>query len=1367
MDDRKLFLPFEPDIRDRIEELQEFAVKDMLSGLLNRAATEHLIRERLENMEQEETCALLLVDLDDFKRVNDTLGHQAGDTAIQQASQILSGLFRGSDIVGRLGGDEFVIFLCGKITEDMVREKAEAICEEVHLVLGDRKLVNLTASVGVYISGKGQIFENMYHSSDLALYKAKKAGKHRYCIKNGETYRGRAEASVRPVNFIQFSELLENMGSGVALLEMSEDPSVIYVSPSFCRIIGEDHRTYKVPKKLKELIHPDDIGHLKTVLQGGIEGGKIIEHTHRVSVNYGAEWFWWHVWAVRIEYDSRYPVMLITTVDISHFKEKEKSQSEKITLLQTALEQTARRVWEVDVATGMFRAYISGSNEIAGGRAMHFPEELIDMGLVHPNSAAMFRAFGKELLGGLARGFGNFSVRMAGDDCYVWATLSYRMLYDKEGRAVRAVGVLEELPRGFGEPGAGAFEYHRLPENLASDLIVRMHADLDLDTVESLWSEGTDISGQSSGRKCSDVIVSEWEKVFRIGDRRDLKQFFDIRYMTEEFRNGRRWLCTEYRRADSSGNVHWVRHVLHMTEDPFTRQVQLFFYLVRLDTDRKIEPYVVGENRRDPVSRLLDRTALGRIAARMFREDENCSRAVAVFRVAGLRDTGEDENIEETGRKELAIALALAMGRNCLLGQYNDDHIVMLFPSVKSAADLRRQLEEGLSFLHSALETEEKYKKLRFITGVSLKTSDAAKYDVMLNQAMQTCFLRMDSASDMVTFAQDAEEAGWLQLTSGDEENQTLVHSIEMSRPLSPGEKDAAIECMAEMLTAKNLNDSLNGVLKTLGHYYRADRVYTMMLTENRSVVVMTFEWTRPSKNSIQHVVSGMSLERFPLLKRCRAERMPVFISRKSVYGPEKEEMKNTWGFMAVPIMRTDEVDGFLCIENAGEHSDEAALAGLLIPFMLKERERFNGESPVEGTIRRLMERPDRQAYSEAVTVMNSENLSSLGAVCIDIPGLNREGEGESGREGKATWYVAKTLTEMFDSSMLFRIWEDEFAAFLPNTTREKFYERYDRLAAAVNRRFPGCVRAGGAWSDGVFTGSGLLRKAKREAKAGGSGLETGLRQMEARVSAALCGSRKSTEKCFTIYFQPKIDMPTGRLVGAEALIRGVSRDGEIIPPSKFIQLLEEDGLIRYLDLMVMEKCLDRIEKWKGKGFGLVPVAVNVSRVTLAHPSTLASILAIQSRHPELPADILDLEITEGSDGMNLEEFKTTIEQYHECGLKLTLDDFGSKYANLLLFAGADFDGVKLDKSLILEVTSNPISRTIVRDIAEICEKYGMGCVAEGIERQEQIDVLLEAGCRCGQGYYYDRPLPEDEFVRKYLEKSTEELKSTEQEENI
>ena len=110
----------------------------------------------------------------------------------------------------------------------------------------------------------------------------------------------------------------------------------------------------------------------------------------------------------------------------------------------------------------------------------------------------------------------------------------------------------------------------------------------------------------------------------------------------------------------------------------------------------------------------------------------------------------------------------------------------------------------------------------------------------------------------------------------------SVIRAAELERPLSEREKDVALDCVSGMLTARTLDASLRGVLQTIGAYYRADRVYTLMLTEERRTVVMTFEWTSARKRSIQQAVSGTRLERFPMLRRCMAEQAPVFLSRQA-----------------------------------------------------------------------------------------------------------------------------------------------------------------------------------------------------------------------------------------------------------------------------------------------------------------------------------------------------------------------------------------------------------------------------------------------------------------------------------------------------
>ena len=202
-----------------------------------------------------------------------------------------------------------------------------------------------------------------------------------------------------------------------------------------------------------------------------------------------------------------------------------------------------------------------------------------------------------------------------------------------------------------------------------------------------------------------------------------------------------------------------------------------------------------------------------------------------------------------------------------------------------------------------------------------------------------------------------------------------------------------------------------------------------------------------------------------------------------------------------------------------------------------------------------------------------------------------------------------------------------------------------------------------------------------------------------------------------------------------------MAEDGSVVPPSRFIELLEEDGTIRDLDLFVLEQALSQAEQWRAEGLHVVPLAVNISRATLAHPSTLASVLAIQSRYPQLPPQTLELEITERGN-IDAAGFRQLAEQFHASGIRIGLDDFGFQYANITLLTGVRFDTLKLDRAIIAELENSPITQTLVRDLVQICRAYGMACVAEGVETEGQVRTLLEMGCTCGQGFYYDRPLP-------------------------
>ena len=229
--------------------------------------------------------------------------------------------------------------------------------------------------------------------------------------------------------------------------------------------------------------------------------------------------------------------------------------------------------------------------------------------------------------------------------------------------------------------------------------------------------------------------------------------------------------------------------------------------------------------------------------------------------------------------------------------------------------------------------------------------------------------------------------------------------------------------------------------------------------------------------------------------------------------------------------------------------------------------------------------------------------------------------------------------------------------------------------------------------------------------------------------------------------------MRDGSLAGAEALVRGIDSMGNIIPPGQFIETLEKNGSIRELDLYMLESVLKQLSQWKSQGLPAVRVSVNISRFTLFNPTSLASILAIQSHYPEIPAEQIELEITETAGDMEKATLASIVDNFREFGIEFDLDDFGSRYANISMFSSIRFNTIKLDRSLVNDLPDNEISRMLVENIVTICKNFGMRCVAEGVETRLQEAALLKAGCIYAQGYYYSKPLPPGKFEKEFLQK--------------
>lgn len=238
----------------------------------------------------------------------------------------------------------------------------------------------------------------------------------------------------------------------------------------------------------------------------------------------------------------------------------------------------------------------------------------------------------------------------------------------------------------------------------------------------------------------------------------------------------------------------------------------------------------------------------------------------------------------------------------------------------------------------------------------------------------------------------------------------------------------------------------------------------------------------------------------------------------------------------------------------------------------------------------------------------------------------------------------------------------------------------------------------------------------------------------------------------FRVFFQPVIDLASGRLTGFEALVRWAHPERGLVAPEQFLAVAEETGLIIPLGWWVMETACAQLAQWRKRHKHLgddVTVSVNIANRQFAHwvlPQRVARVLDMSA----IPAKNLCLEITETVFMDNPELAAETISRLRTIGVNLQMDDFGTGYSSLSALRTFKLDTLKIDRSFIAGIEKNRSDRAIVRTITVLAADLGMDVVAEGIETARQLELLRALGCRRGQGYYFSKPFAVNE-VDRYL----------------
>ena len=231
----------------------------------------------------------------------------------------------------------------------------------------------------------------------------------------------------------------------------------------------------------------------------------------------------------------------------------------------------------------------------------------------------------------------------------------------------------------------------------------------------------------------------------------------------------------------------------------------------------------------------------------------------------------------------------------------------------------------------------------------------------------------------------------------------------------------------------------------------------------------------------------------------------------------------------------------------------------------------------------------------------------------------------------------------------------------------------------------------------------------------------------------------------FEVYLQPKHNIASGKIIGAEALIRWNHPQEGLMRPNQFIPLFERNGFIIRLDEYVWEETCRILRSWLDRGFTPVPISVNVSRIHIYNPDFHEKLLSLLKKYAISP-QFLELELTESTFIENPDELYELMGMLQKKGLNFSMDDFGTGYSSLNMLKDVPVDTIKLDRGFLTETAATRKGQLVVKYTISMAKQLDLNVIAEGVETENQAQFLQEAGCDMAQGFFFSKPMPVKDF---------------------
>lgn len=877
---------------------------------------------------------------------------------------------------------------------------------------------------------------------------------------------------------------------------------------------------------------------------------------------------------------------------------------------------------------------------------------------------------------------------------------------------------------------------------------------------------------------CGQITEGYTEQLLReVDNRTDAVE----QQLAEALHSGKPDICIELCKTDEEGNPHWMKVIGQTFYNEKKEPERVLGKVCDIDAQKKKERELQEKSQRDSLTGLLNHST---IKQQITHRLQKMKRGQVGYLI--VLDVDSFKKINDTNGHLFgdAVLCSFADEMNklfpeALKGRIGGDEFVCYVEDMP-----REELEEKLGQLNHCMsdryDDDKTGMHISCSLGAAVTDGTVTDYNLLFRWADVALYQvksREKGAYDLLEVKEGVALPGQSYLDSEENKEDEIVHKEAQFESA----EDLVLFCMDLLENVPNLTSALKVISERTCSFFNIDDMICVEVNEAGPSI--RYQWNREEKKNFVKRILHPGVFEWDRIRK-RADESGAAIYRQSetpnIYKEEAESV--------MIVMSTASKGLKASVIFSDRHTDRTweeeknALCRISHQIfnrlrMLKNAEKDQRELNRKLNYDALTGLPVYNKFVDKLEAyMAANGKTGLYFVSSDFSNFQYVNEMYGYEVGDRILHdFAVALQEKCQEGVLFcRVTSDHFVGVLKEDSVEDARQAYltftNSFVKRINSRYDQCnlVIATGLYeiTENDWSVSSMMDNANEARK------QCKTQKVDSAVEIYTDKIRRDLENTRTIvsgmvsaynnkefhaYLQPKVSLHTGKVVGAEALVRWIKADGTMVMPGKFIDIFERNGFITKVDFAILDQVMEYLRDALAQGEEVVPISVNFSRRHNEYADFVPNILK-RLKDYKVPSDLLEVEVTESVFMSDLNKLTNNLETLRDRGVEISVDDFGSGYSSLNLLSKVAVDTVKLDKQFLDDTMNSEreeTALTIIKYLTKMLRHLGFKVLAEGVETSEQLEMLRLADCDIVQGYFYAKPMPIGEF-RTFLQEFNE-----------